>query len=608
MNLHPVASSAQDAEVYDRRRLREMFTPQSRYAHSKVMALDDAIRTHVKPEMTIHFGYTGARPMAASNALVRVFAGTRPQFTIVGAGFVSNQASLVSEGLVKRMTVSFVGENYPTPSPNRIFQDAINSGAVEIENQSLLLVAQRLAAGACGFPFALTRSLVGSSMEKNENYLRIDDPFGSGEKIGAARAIVPDVTIVHGLAADEQGNILLSPPFGEGDTVAFAAKHGVIATVERIVSPDVIRANPTLAIIPSHRVLAVSEAPHGCHPYALYNPGGVDVAAYVEDYDFFMDLRAASRSKESFDRWVREWILDVGSHDNYVRKLGADRVQMLRGRSLNEAWQDDLRPETVRAIVARDDYDAVDTMVVAAAHVLERKVRDEGFEIVEAGVGFANLAAWLAVSKLQFEEGIPAELVAEIGLYGFTPQPGEPFIFSNRNLQSAKGFTTAFGVLGQFVGGRHNNCLSIIGAAQIDAEGNINSTYSSDGRFLVGSGGANDINSASRDVVAVTQQSNKRLVTRLPYITSVGLRVSTLVTDLGVFTKRDRKFVLTGIFPVAGLSETDVIAKVRSACEWEFQISDNLFVEPLPTRDELIRLRLFDPRNDFLNGKQASKS
>ncbi|MEH2474437.1 acyl CoA:acetate/3-ketoacid CoA transferase alpha subunit/acyl CoA:acetate/3-ketoacid CoA transferase beta subunit [Nitrobacteraceae bacterium AZCC 2161] len=603
MNDRPSLHDAKAADVYDRRRLREMFAPQTLYVGSKVMPLDDAIRTFVKPEMIVHFGYTGARPMAASNALVRVFAGTHPKFSIVSAGLVSNQASLVSEGLVKRMTVSFVGENYPTPSPNRIFQEAINSGAVEIENQSLLLVAQRLAAGACGFPFALTRSLVGSSMEMNENFLRIDDPFGSGEKIGAARAIVPDVTIVHGLAADEQGNVLLSPPFGEGDTVAFAAKQGVIATVERIVSPDVIRANPTLAIIPSHRVLSVSETPHGCHPYALYNPGGVNIPSYVEDYDFFMDLRAASRSKDGFDSWVREWILDVGSHEDYVRKLGADRIQMLRGRSLNEAWQDDLTPETVQAIVARDDFDTVDAMVVAAAHVLERKVRHEGFEIVEAGVGFANLAAWLAVSKLQHEEGIPVELVAEIGLYGFTPQPGEPFIFSNRNLQSAKGFTTAFGVLGQFVGSRHNNCLSIIGAAQIDAEGNINSSYASDGRFLVGSGGANDINSASRDVIAVTQQSAKRLVTKLPYITSVGSRVSTLVTDLGVFTKRDGRFALAGIFLVKGLSEAETIANIQSECGWDFHVADNLFVQPPPTRDELVRLRLFDPRNDFLNGR-----
>ena len=326
-----------DEPVYDRRRLREMFKPPSRYATSKVMPLDAAINRHVKAGMTIHFGYTGARPMAASNALVRAFAGTKPEFWVVCAGMVANQASLVSEGLLRKMTVSFVGENYPTASPHRIFQQAINAGAVEIENQSLLVIAQRLAAGASGFPFALTRSLMGSSMEDNPGFQHMDDPFGSGDTIGVVQAIVPDVTIVHGLAADEQGNILISPPFGEGDIVAFAAKTGVIATVERIVSTDVIRANPTLALIPSHRVLSVSEAPMGCHPYAIYNPGGVDVAAYVEDYPFFRDIRTASKTKDDFDRWVREWILDVGCHENYVRKLGADRVQMLRGRSSRRA-------------------------------------------------------------------------------------------------------------------------------------------------------------------------------------------------------------------------------------------------------------------------------
>lgn len=599
------ASAARDGDtVYDRRHLREMFAPISRYATSKVATLDEAIRTHIKPGMAIHFGYTGARPMAASNALVRVFAGTNPGFWVICAGMVANQASLVSEGLIKKMTVSFVGENYPTASPHRIFQDAINSGRVEIENQSLLVIAQRLAAGACGFPFALTRSLAGSSMQDNPNFMQIDDPFGSGEKIGAARAIVPDVTIVHGLAADEQGNVLVSPPFGEGDTVAFASKYGVIATVERIVSPDVIRANPTLALIPAHRVLSVSEAPMGCHPYAIYNPGGVDIAAYAEDYDFFMDIRGASRSKDKFDAWVREWILDVGSHESYVRKIGSDRVQRLRGRSLTESWQDDLSPETVQAIVERDDHDGVDKMVVAAAHVLEKKVKEEGFAIVEAGVGYANLAAWLAVSKLQMEDGIPAELVAEIGLYGFTPQPGESFIFSNRNLASAKSFTTAFGVLGQFVGSRHNNCLSILGAAQIDAEGNINSTYALDGRFLVGSGGANDINSTSRDVIVVTQQSIKRLLNKLPYVTSPGHLVSTLVTDLGIYEKRKGRFVLVTVFMAGAASVAERVATIRAACEWELEVAAELNVEPQPTRDELIRLRLFDPRCDFLTARQ----
>jgi acyl CoA:acetate/3-ketoacid CoA transferase beta subunit len=267
---------------------------------------------------------------------------------------------------------------------------------------------------------------------------------------------------------------------------------------------------------------------------------------------------------------------------------------------MTESWQDDLTPGVVDAIVSREDHDAVDQMVVAASHILEKKVKEEGFEIIEAGVGYANLAAWLAVSKLQIEDGIAAELVAEIGMYGFMPQPGEPFIFSNRNILSAKSFTTAFGVLGQYVGSKHNNCVSIIGAAQIDAEGNINSTYSSDGRFLVGSGGANDINSASRDVIAVTQQSVKRLVNKLPYITSPGRLVSTLVTDLGIFEKKNGRFALTGIFLAEGRTREETVAVIKAGCEWDFDIAEELFVESIPSRDELIRLRLFDPRCDFL--------
>lgn len=584
-----------------------MFAPQSHYTESKVTELDDAIRTLVTPGMTVHFGYTGARPMAASNALVRVFSGTRPNFWIVGAGLVANQASLVSEGLVRKLTVSFAGENYPTASPNPVFQQAFASGEVELENQSLLVIAQRLAAAASGFPFALTRSLAGSAMAESEDFLLIDDPFGTCRRVGAARAIVPDITIVHGLAADEQGNVLISPPFGEGDVVAFAASKGVIATVERIVSPDVIRKNPTLAVIPAHRVLSVSEAPMGCHPYAIYNPGGTDIASYVEDYDFFMDIRAASKDKARFHAWVREWILEPDGQEGYVRKLGTDRVQRLRGRAQPESWQDELTPAMVDAIAARDDHDNIDRMVVAAARVLERKVRDDGYRLVEAGVGYANLAAWLAVSRLQID-GIPAELVAEIGLYGFTPQPGDPFIFANQNVASAKGLTTAFGVLGQYVGGAHNTCLSIIGAAQIDAEGNVNSSFTSSGRFLVGSGGANDIGSASEDVVVVTSQSPKRLVAELPYVTSPGTRVSTLVTDLGIFEKRAGRFALTSLVPVADQTIADAVAKARAECGWRFEVADDLSVEPTPDPDDLLRLRLFDIRGDFLNpGKAGSQ-
>ncbi|QDY98964.1 glutaconate CoA-transferase [Nitratireductor mangrovi] len=587
----------------DREALRAMFAEPAdgRFGRSKVMPLDDAIRAHVEPGMLLHFAYSEGRPMAASNALVRVFAGRDPGFTIVSAGLVANQASLVTERIAKRLIVSFVGENYPTPGPNRLFQKAIDSGDVEVENHSLLVLSQRLAAGAYGFPFAPTRSWGGSSLADNECYAEIDDPFGTGQKIGVVKPLIPDVTFVHGLAADTEGNIILSPPFGEGDISAFAASKGVVATVERIVSPDVVRRHAHLVKIPAYRVLSVSEAPFGCHPYAIYAPEGLGVPAYVEDFHAFAQIRAASKTPELFDEWVRDWILGVDSHEDYVAKLGVDRLDALRGRAPSDAWMDDVAPATLKRLSGIEGYDSRELMVVEAARAVEAKVRDEGRTIVEAGVGLANLAAWLAVAKLQHEEGIPAELVAEIGLYGYLPKAGEPFIFSNRNLPTCKSMTGVEAVLGLYVSGRHNNCIAIIGAGQIDSAGNINSTQTGDGRFLLGSGGANDITSGAADTIAVTQQSRHRLVDTLPYVTSPGKNVSTLVTDLGVYEKEAGRFALTRYFPLPDQSRDETVAHIRSQCGWDLVVSERLRAAEPPRREDLLKLRLYDIRNDFLD-------
>lgn len=549
--------------------------------------------------MTLHFGYNQARAMALSNELVRVFGGTNPGFTIISAGLVANQAAMFSTNIIKKLIVSFVGENYPAPSPNKIMQAAISSGAVEIENQSLLVISQRLAAGAFGFPFALTRSMASSSLAESGNFKVVPDPFETGATIGVVRALVPDVTFVHALAADLQGNLLLAPPFGEGEVAAFAACRGVVATAEKIVSPEVIRQFSHLTKIPSHRVLSVSEVPLGCHPYGLYSPPGLNVAGYVEDYDFFVGLQSASKSRAAFDAWAAEWIVSIKSHEEYLSKLGTERIQALRGSALSDAWEIDLDTPVIRA-AERPGHDSIDTMIIAAARIVEKKVEERDYAIVASGVGYANLAAWLAVSQLQQDRGVPVELVAEIGLYGFFPKPGEPFIFSNRNISTCKGLTTAEAILGLYVSGRHNRCLAVIGAAQIDAAGNINSTYAADGQFLVGSGGANDIAAAAAEVIAISQQTKRRLVNKLPYITSVGRQVSTLITDLGIYTKVDRSFCLTGYIAAEDESVEHAVAKIKATCEWSLRIADDLQrVEP-PTAESLFRIRLYDRRREFL--------
>jgi acyl CoA:acetate/3-ketoacid CoA transferase alpha subunit len=580
-------------------RSQSMFDLPTGLRASKLRPLEDALRTFIRPGMQLHFAYNQARPMAISNALVRVFHDAAPGFTLIAAGLVSNQAAMFSKGLLSKVIVSFLGENYPAPGPNRIMQQAIDSGAVQIENQSLLAICQRLSAGAFGFPFAMTRSLGGSSMADPSRFRILDDPFEGGSKIGVMPALKPDITFIHALAADPQGNLLLGQPYGESEAMAFTASNGVIATAERIVDSDTVRRFSHLARVPGYRVLSVSEVPLGCHPYGLYSPHELQISGYVEDYDFFRQLQRATATPDEFDAWVQEWILDQQDNAAYLSKLGLGRVNALKGGAAPGAWESEITPAViVRA--ERPGFDALDGMVVTAARLIETKVQEHRYDIVAAGVGYANLAAWLAVTRLQQRTAVPVELVAEIGLYGFLPRPGEPFIFSNRNLPTCKALTTAEAVLGLYVSGAHNRCVAIVGAAQIDMSGNINSSYGSDGRFLVGSGGANDIASGAREILAVSQQSRRRLVRRVPYVTSVGDRVSTLVTDLGVYEKRDGRFVLKQYVAPPGESFDAVRDRIQSTCEWPLIVADDVKPIVSPTAEELRCIRLYDPRGEFL--------
>ena len=92
--------------------------------------------------------------------------------------------------------------------------------------------------------------------------------------------------------ADRAGNVVLQPPLLEGVWGALAARRGAIVTVERIV--DDVRPWSHLVRIPAHRVLALVECPMGAHPGGLYT-GDLPVDGYGEDYDFWVEARAATR-------------------------------------------------------------------------------------------------------------------------------------------------------------------------------------------------------------------------------------------------------------------------------------------------------------------------
>jgi len=269
---------------------------------SKVTSLNDAIAANVRAGDAVHLGVTHARGSAGFWELIRQFGGLDPGFTLLAIQLTSPEAPLIHAGLARKVVTSWSGDSYMTPGPNGVYQRAWSAG-LPFEHWSILTFVQRLAAGARGLPWTTTRSLAGSSMESNED-VRVDI-----DGTVVIPALVPGVSIFHAPAADARGNVLFSPPLMENVWGALAARRGAIVTVDRVVDEDFIRAHAHMTRIPAAAVRAVVEAPLGAHPGGLLPTGIEGVEGYGEDYEFWTEIRAASKDPALMDAWIKEWIL-----------------------------------------------------------------------------------------------------------------------------------------------------------------------------------------------------------------------------------------------------------------------------------------------------------
>jgi len=565
----------------------------------KVCPLDEAIREHVKKGMSIGFAGRGG---ALFNQLVREFWDKNPQFVIINNGITASVLSLIQGRLAKKIIASFIGDVYPSPGPNPVVQKAYLSGEVEFENWTMLTIPQRLLAGAMGWSVIPTRSVVGSSMEEEnkESFTVIDDPFVPGQKMGLMRALRPDIALVHGAAADRCGNTIITYPLGADVFGAWGAKQGVIVSVEKIVPTEYIRSHSHLVRIPSYMVKAVCEVPYGAHPAGMPNCGLPEFEHYFEDYDFLTESREASRDDRKFSEWIKYWILDCKDYNEYLAKLGSDRLIYLRGKAHSDSWKD----ETVAEIPNLDfnkEPNPLEKMVVTAAQVVNDKFIAGGYKTILAGAGLSNLAAWLAAYGLK-EKGYDVDLMAEIGMYGYLPRASDPFIFSYHNMHTCKILNNNETMLGVFVGGSSNQCLGVLAGGQIDKYGNVNSTKIPGLTYLVGSGGSNDIANGNRETVVVINSGKQRLVEKVPYITFSGKNVMTLVTDVGVFEKigGEGTFTLTTYIPSRPKQPVkEAVAGIEGKVGWELKVSPNLKEAQPVAKEEVTLLRLFDPKGFF---------
>jgi acyl CoA:acetate/3-ketoacid CoA transferase alpha subunit len=572
-------------EVADR------FFKQQDEGEDKVTTLEEAIQQNVRPGMMIHLG---GDPSAALREIVRQFWMKNPRFILISGTITGPYAgALIYCGMVTRMIASAHISTYTSSTYRRSLQNSIGARhKVETENWSLYSIEQRLMAGALGLGFMPTKSIAGTDMaeENKESFKIIADPFNTSRKVAVVKDLVPDLSLVHGLVADRYGNTILSSPYGGAIWGPRASKNGVVVTVEKIVPTDFIREHPSFVRLPGYLVKSVCVAPLGAHPYGIVNSEIQRMEGYETDYDFIQDYAEAADACEGLDAWIHEWILSCPKQEDYLGKLGHERILLLRQKASKDAWEHQLACVSIEASADRG-YSPIEMMIVAAAREIKEKVVRNGYRTILSGAGRSSLATWLAYYWLR-DEGYGLDLLWGLGRIGYMPLPGQFEPVSVSHTLTCKGLTDTAEIYGVMVGGRTAKCLSVLGALQVDRFGNINNSRVDN--LSIGAGGAADAINANESIVVIKQSPN-RLVDRVPYVTCPGNRVKTLVSSRGIFEKLgdDKEFTLTACF--SSLESTTVEERVKAArehCGWELRIAEQLREVTRPTEEELILLRL----------------
>ena len=567
---------------------------------SKVISLHDAIENIATPGMTLHISLQAG---AATCELARQFWDRKPNFSLIMNMIGGHHAlSLVHGGLVKKLIFATCADIYPRPYPNPVIQRVFKNSSCELENWSMLSLTQALMAGALNLPYTPTRSVIGSSLaDDNKHAFKVvEDVFGGGEKIGLIKSICPDISIVHGWAADSMGNVILSGPPRDA-WAAKASRKGIIVCVEKLVDEDFIRNHSLLVKIPGSLVKAVCVAPRGAHPQNMNAQSLTEFESYGLDYAFLKAFRKATEDDDAYSRWVKDWILDCPSHDAYLDKLGEWQAEAVKGSAKRQV---SANQKNAPATSPADEKKATaaEYAIIGGARIIKDIVLAHQYKSMFAGIGLSGLAGWCAFYFLK-EQDYHVDLIAA-GI-GYQPCPGDPLLISAANMATAKMISDSLDLHGVGAGGINSRCLGVLGAGQIDKNGNINSTIirsrQGDDIYLAGAGGGNDIASLAQEVVVVAMHRANRFVEKVRYITCPGTRVSTLATNEGLFVKNDSGFILKGYYPKPDVSEEkERVNQIAGACGWELHTAPQLEKMSAPTPEELKLLRSFDPEGVFL--------
>ncbi len=242
-----------------------------------------------------------------------------------------------------------------------------------------------------------------------------------------------------------------------------------------------------------------------------------------------------------------------------------------------------------------NDYTPSELMIVSAARALE------GNRVVFVGVGLPNIACNLA----QRSHSPEMELVYESGVFGARPERlplsiGDPTLVS--------GATAVMGMSDLFMlylqGGRID--VALLGGAQIDRYGNLNTTvigdYATPKVRLPGSGGACEIATNAGQIFMIMRLKGRAFVERLDFLTSPGhldggaarerlglpgRGPSLVITDRALFNfdNEEREMTLIELGP------GESVDSIQADIGWPLRVSPDLRQMEPPTSRELQIIR-----------------
>ncbi len=281
------------------------------------------------------------RPMAMIYEMVRQGKKDLHLFEVNGG---THTEVLAGAGCIKMWESCWVGHELYGKLGEGVARGQVE-GTILVEDYSHAQMVARLLAGAYGLPFFPTALSMGTDILNPKydmlgkaglrdgsnpkipfkKYEVAPDPLYNRGDLLLMPAANPDWAIVYASQVGDEGTVrVFSQTYVDLEVIKAADK--VIVIAEEIVPDSYLRQEPEKNIAPGYAIDYVIELPYGAHPTGSQ-------FFYDVDADFIKTFYQASKKQDTFDKWAEEWIFGVSSHEEYLDKLGINRLKTLKANS-----------------------------------------------------------------------------------------------------------------------------------------------------------------------------------------------------------------------------------------------------------------------------------